>query len=300
MFLHSRAPQLQPQDGFFYKAFLGFVNPVAKAMPAVYSIITFLLLFVQAISLNKIMNSQRMFKQVNNLTGMSFLLITSLFSEWFSLSAPLIVNSFLIWIFGRLCTLYNNANPKAGIFNIGLVAGLCSFFYFPSTAFILLIMVGITIARPFRLQEWIIGLVGIITPAYIFASWLFISGTWTSYRFPGFSVSYPHFLGSRTAYMALALLAIATGAGIYFVNKNFGRQVLQIRKSWQLLFLYIAVAALVPFLNASLNFSYWILLVVPVSTFAAAAFFYPQKKIFPLILHWAMVLVYIATGFFIR
>ncbi len=300
MFLHIHPPQAQPQDGILYKLLLQYLYTPAIAIPAIYSSVTFILLFIQAISLNKIMNNQRMIKQVNNLTGMSFLLITSLFSEWFSLSAPLIVNTFLIWIFGRLCTLYNNPNPKAAIFNIGLVAGLCTFFYFPSVAFILLIMVGIIIARPFRLQEWITGLAGIVTPAYIFASWLFIFGRWKTFHFPGLSISYPHFFGNKWAYAALCLLGISTAAGIYFVNNNFTRQVVQTRKSWQLLFLYIAVAAIVPFINAGLNFSYWILLVVPLSPFAAAAFFYPKKKIFALLLHWVMFGIYVAVGFFFK
>ena len=298
MFLHNSAPQLQVMDGIFYKNILLLLQPIAKGFPIVYSIFTFILFFIQAVSLNKIAGNLKLQRQANFLTGMSYLLVTSLFSEWFTLSAPLIVNTFLIWIWGKLCTLYNNPNPKATIFNIGLVTGLAAFIYFPSLTFLLLIMVGITIARPFRLQEWLMGLVGIITPVYFYASFLFLTNGFSSFNFPGFHLSYPHFFGNQWAYAALVLVALGTLVGIYFININFSRQVVQTRKSWQLLFLYLTVAVFVPFINTGLNFTYWILLTAPIAPIIASFFFYPQKKYFPQFLHWGMFAIYVAVGFF--
>ncbi len=298
MFLHVRSPQLQPLDGILYKSLLQFLNPIANSFHATYGILTFFLLFIQAIGFNKVVNDQRLHKQNNHLTGMSYLLITSLFSDWFTFSAPLIVNTFMIWIWSRLCALYNNQHAKATIFNIGLVTGISAFVYFPSITFLVLIMAGIAIARPFRLQEWLTGLAGIITPIYLFGAYLFLTNNFKTYNFPGFHFSYPHFFGNKWAYAALAIILISSIIGIYFINKNINRQVVQTRKSWQLLFLYIIVAALVPFINASINFSYWILLAVPLSPVIASAFFYPQKKIFPLLLHWAMFAIFVAIGFF--
>ncbi len=297
MFLHMRSPQLQPLDGVLYKSILQVFNPIAAVFSPTYSILTFILLLAQAIGFNNIVNTQRLHKQNNYLTGMSYLLITSLFSDWFSFSAPLIVNTFMIWIWAKLCTLYNNPHPKATIFNIGLVAGIAAFIYFPSITFLLLIFVGIAIARPFRLQEWLTVLVGIITPLYFFAALLFLTGNVGNYKYPGFHFSYPRFFGNRWAYAALFIVMLATAIGFYFVNNNMRRQVVQTRKSWQLLFLYIIVAATVPFINAAINFSYWILLAVPLSPVIAAAFFYPQKKIVATILHWVMFGIFVAIGF---
>lgn len=297
LFLHLRAPELQPLDGVLYKSLLHALVPIANVFSGTYAVLIFLLLFVQAIGFNKIVNDQRLHKQNNYLTGMSYLLITSLFGDWFSLSAPLIVNTLMIWIWSRLCSLYNNPAAKSVIFNIGLVTGIAAFIYFPSIVFLVLIVVGIAIARPFKLQEWITVLIGMITPIYLYAAYLFLTDKVNVYRFPGFHFSVPHFFGNKWAYVALFSIFIAIIIGIYFVNANMRRQVVQTRKSWQLLFLYFAVAALVPFINASINFSYWILLAVPASPIIAAAFFYPQKKAVPLILHWAMFAIFITIGF---
>ncbi|MFC4263453.1 DUF6427 family protein [Ferruginibacter yonginensis] len=298
LFIHGQMPQLQPLDGIFYKLLLNAIAPIGKGFSSFYGVITFLLLFIQAISFNSIVNGQRLLKQHNYLTGMSYLLITSIFSEWFTLSAPLIVNTILIWIWGRLCTLYNNPNPKTSIFNIGLATGIAAFFYFPSVCFLLLIIIGIGIARPFRLQEWLLGLLGIITPIYFFASYLFINNKWSTYKYPGFHFSLPHISNSKWYIVAGIILSLSVIMGLYFINANMRRQVVQTRKSWQLLFLYIFVAAIVPLLNAGVNFTYFILLAVPLAPVVAASFFYPQKKWLPFLLHWSFVGIYLAVQFF--
>lgn len=297
VFMHPKVPPVQPLDGVLYKGMLHLLDPVAANFSLIYPCISFLLIFIQAISFNRIVNTQRLHKQPNYLTAMSYILITSLFSDWFILSAPMLVNTLMIWIWSRLCTIYNNPNPKATIFNIGLATGLATFFYFPSVAFLVLVMAGIAIARPFRLQEWLTGLAGIITPVYFFGAWLFLTDSIGTFRFPGFHLSHPEFHSNIKLYTALGLIAVAAIAGLFFVNTNISRQVVQTRKSWQLLFIYLAVAALVPFINAGPGFSYWILPAVPLAPIIAAAFFYPQKRVFPMLLHWAMVAVYIWVNF---
>jgi Family of unknown function (DUF6427) len=300
LFLYSRSPQLQPLDGVLYKSLLQILNPIANSFVPTYSILTFILLFSQAIGFNKIVNDQRLHKQNNYLTGMSYLLVTSLFSDWFFFSAPLIVNSIMIWVWSRLCALYNNANPKATIFNIGLVTGISAFIYFPSICFLVLIIVGIVIARPFKLHEWLTVLLGITTPVYLYVAYLFLTDEFSSYNPPGFLFSYPHFFGNKWAYAALAIIFAALVIGMYYVNINMRRQIVHTRKSWQLLFLYFIVAALVPFINATINFSYWILLAVPASPIIAALFFYPKKKLVPLLFHWAMVAIFIVISFMMK
>lgn len=299
IFLHPVIPHTQPLDGSLYKGFIVYLSRVAEGLPMVYSLVTYFFIFIQAIAFNRIVNAQRMHPKANYLTGMSYLLITSLFTEWYSLSAPLIVNSFLIWVWSKLCTLHNSPNPKTTIFNIGLATGIASFFYFPSIAFSLLIMVGLTIARPFRLPEWLMGLVGLFTPFYFFASWLFLTDEWKTYRLPDLVVKVPAFIETNWAYVSIILIIITVVVGIFFINNNLRRQVVHTRKAWQLLFLYLIVAGSIPFLNATHSFSYFILIAVPLSFITASSFLYPEKKWFPVSMHWIMVGVCIAIGYFV-
>ncbi len=300
MFIHPEIPRTQQLDGILYRGFLNWLAPAAKTLPIIYSIIAFLLLYIQAITLNKLLNNHRLLPKPNYLAGMSYLLITSLFTEWYILSAPLIINTLLIWVLSRLCNLYNNPNAKTILFNVGMITGVASLFYFPSVAFSLLIIVGITITRPFKLPEWIIALVGIITPYYFLGAWFFLTDRWASYRFPGVSVTLPKFNESVWAYIAIIFVLITIIVGMIFIQNNMRRLLVQSRKSWSLIYLYLLVAIVVPFLNAAHSFDYWILTAVPVSAFAAAAFLFPERKWFSFFIHWSLVALSVIVGYFVQ
>ncbi len=300
MFLHPKVPQPQQIDGFLYKSILTQLQPIGIGLPIIYPLIAFALLFTQAVYFNKLVNDQRIMQRPHYLTGMCYLLITSLFTEWNVLSSPLIINSLLIWVWSKMSGLYNNQKPKASLFNIGIAIGICTFFYFPSLAFAGLIIFGLAIARPFKLAEWLVALLGIITPYYFLLAIVFLTDKWQGYSFPGFAVTTPVFDQSLWAYAAIIVVVLAAIIGMFYVQQNFRRQLIQARKSWSLTFLYLLVTVFVPFVNATHTFEYWILCAVPLSAFVASAFLYPAKNWFPTVLHWLMVAFVIVISYFVR
>ncbi len=298
MFLHLKVPEPQQLDGFLYRQLLIGLKPIGIGIPFIYPLLAFILLYLQAVYFNKLVNDQRILHRPNYLTAMSYLLITSFFTDWNVLSAPLIINSLLIWVWSKMSGLYNNHKPKATLFNIGLIIGVCTFFYFPSIAFTLLIIFGLAITRPFKLAEWLIALLGILTPYYFLLVFVFLADKWQGYKFPGFTFSRPLFYQSQWAYAAIFIVLISAIVGIIYIQKNFMRQLIQARKSWNLTFLYLMVAIFVPFVNATHSFEYWILCAVPLAAFIAATFLYPVKSAFPLVLHWLMVFFIIVISYF--
>jgi Family of unknown function (DUF6427) len=299
MFLHPHVSLPQQVDGFLYKAVLTGLKPAAAQFSIIFPVITFILLFSQAVYFNKLVNDLRIMQRPHYLTGMSYLLITSLFAEWNVLSSPLIINSLLIWVWSKMGGLYSNQNPKAALFNIGIAIGIGTFFYFPSIAFAALIIFGLAITRPFKLAEWLVALLGIITPYYFLLAIVFLTDKWKGYKFPGFAVTSPVFDQSRWAYAAIIIVVISAVAGIFFIQQNFRRQLIQARKAWNLTFLYLLVAIFVPFVNATHSFEYWILCAVPLSALIAATFLYPTKKWLPAVLHWLMVAFVIVISYFV-
>lgn len=299
MFLHPQVPKAQQIDGFLYRVLLQWLEPFGKGVPVIYSLIAFALLYTQAVTFNKLVNEQRLLQRPNYLVGMSYLLVTSLFTEWNVLSAPLIINSLLLWVWARMSSLHNTQQPKTTLFNIGLAIGIATFFYFPSLAFAALIIFGLVIIRPFKLAEWIIALVGIVTPYYFLLAFVFLTDRWQHYVFPGFAVTTPKFNQTSWAYAAIIIVLAASIMGLFLVQQNFRRQLIQARKSWNLIFLYLVVAVFVPFINATHTFEYWILCAIPVSALVGAAFFYPGRKWFPQLLHWLMIGFVVALNYFL-
>lgn len=298
-FIHPTVPSIQKTDGFLFEFIINKIAIVGNGFPLIYPIIAYLLLFTQAISFNRLVAEHRLFFKSNYLTAMTYLLITSMFSDWNVLSAPLILNTLLIWVWSKMSGMYNNNNPKATLFNIGLVIGIATFFYFPSISFAVLIVFGLILTRPFRIAEWLIALLGIIAPYYFVLSIAYLNNSINKYPFPKFQFGYPIVYESNWVLGAIIGLLLTLFIGFFYVQKNLLRQLVQTRKSWNLTTLYFLVAFIVPFINVTHSFSYWILCAVPLSAFIAGAFVYPQKKAFPRILHWAMVLFVIAFSYFV-
>ncbi len=262
---------------------------IGANFPEIFSIISYGLLYSQAIIFNKLINRQRLMQRPNYLPAMAYLLITSFFPEWNILSAALIINSLLLWVWARMGSLYNNQNPKSGLYNMGMVVGLCTFLYFPSLAFALLIIFSLVVMRPFRIDEWIIALLGIITPYYFLLAWLFLTDKLSGYNIQRFAVGYPYFHKNYWVIVAVCISFFAFLIGVYFVQNNFRKQLVQVRKIWSLLFLYLIVSLFIPFINATHTFEYWVLSAIPLSAFIGSAFFYPSRRWVPALLHWIMI-----------
>jgi hypothetical protein len=74
---------------------------------------------------------------------------------------------------------------------------------------------------------------------------------------------------------------------------------IQVRKNWSLILVYLLIALLVPFINGSKDFEYWILCAVPFAAFHANVYFAPQQKWLPAILHWGTALFILALNYYV-
>jgi len=290
MFLHPHSILKRTGDGELYKGILGFLDSSGKSFPPLFACLAFGLLLLQAIVLTRFMNTQRMMNRPTYFPGMAYLLITSLVPEWNFFSAPLIVNTIFVFILSGLFKIYNQQNAKGPIFNIGLALGISSFIFFPSTTFIAWILLALMVMRPFRLNEWVLCILGATTPFYFYAVYLFISGPWNWEIFwPHFSIGLPSVRQSAWLAGSAFLLAVPFLAGAYFIQNSLRRMLIHVRKGWSLLLLYILGAILVPFVNSSDSFENWIMAAIPFAAFHASAYLYSTFRIFPLLLFWLTV-----------
>lgn len=300
VFREHPVPAETPGDGVLYRwlldAFSGKNPPPAFLFPAFSTG----LLFIQALLLNRLISRHRMMNRQTWLPGMSFLLITSLFPEWNFFSAPLIVNTFLLYILSALFRIYNQPSPGTTIFNTGLALGISVFIFFPSLFFGAWILIALMVMRPFRMNEWLIGLLGIMTPFYFYGIWLFIKGafTWQAF-FPPLHLNMPDLEQSLWLAAGLFLLTIPFLIGSYYVQDSLRKMLIQVRKGWSLVLFYLLVAVLVAFVNSTGNLSNWVLAAVPFAAFHACTYLYSGFRIIPVLFFWlslAYILAYQYAG----
>lgn len=290
VFSTPQIPLLKDQDGIFYQAIIRFLNPYSLKFTALYGLLAFLILFLQAVLLNSFMNKQRMLNRQNYLAGLTYLLITSLFPEWNQFSAPLLVNTILLIILNGLFSTYNQPNAKGAVYNNGFALGIASFIFFPSIAFVIWIFLAMMVIRPFRMNEWLLCILGITTPAYFYAVYLFLTDHWSIQALiPKMNIGFP-FVEQTLLLAASMLLVVAPFlTGAWYVQENLRKMLINIRKAWSLFLLYLLAAVFVPFLQTSENLESWILVAVPFAAFHANAYMFTEWRLIPQLFFWLSV-----------
>ena len=275
-----------------------WIKPWFDVYPVSYFIIAYLLLFTQAVNLNQIIMNRRLMEKPNYLPAMTYLLITSLFSDCNLLSAPLIINSILIWMFSKMSNLNHNQHAKSTLFNVGMAIGICSFLYLPAIVFSLLIIFSLLATRPPKAAEWFITFIGVLTPWYFLAAFLFFNNTLYSFYLTGFGITYPKFQTINPEDIGAVLVILLAVIGAFFVQMVSSKQIVQVRKNWGYLGFYLLIAIAIPFINRGYETGQWMFALAPASAFIACVFYYPRRQWIPRVLQWLIVGLVLFLAYF--
>lgn len=291
-------PSSAKSDGSLFNELLQMLQPAGQQFPALYTVLAYFLLFFQAISLNTIVNRLRLMNRPNYLPAMSYLLITAFFSEWNQLSSAMIVNTLLLWIWSSLNRLQQGEKTKTILFNAGFALGIGNFFFSYTFTFGLVVFVALLLYRSTRLNEYLVPVLGYITPYYFILAYRYWTDNWHwgDYMLH-ISFRVPELPDTQWMLTGVFLIAILAMAGIYYIQQQSGKMLIQARKSWTLLLFYLLVSLLIPFVNA--DFSYWILCLLPLAAFIACTFLYTRSKLLVNLAHWAAVGFALAAGYFL-
>jgi hypothetical protein len=295
LFRNATKPVIHENDAFFYGKIIEFLNSLSGSA-FFFASLTYALLFTQALQLNKLINDQRMTQKTTFLPAAAYLLCTSIMPDWNVFSAPLLVNSLVLLVFNGLFKIHDKYSIKGTVFNIGLAIGISSFIFFPSVVFFVWLIFGLLVMRPVRFNEWLICLVGVTTPFYFYAAYLLINNQWSIDRLvQPFTFNMPD--PDQSFWLAASglLLVIPFLIGGYYVQENLRRMLIQVRKSWSLLLIYLMFALFIPFLNNNAaGFQNWILIAIPFAAFHSCAYLYPPQRWFSVIIFWVTILFILA------
>lgn len=286
IFLKSPGALKLEEDHYLYRRLLQLLKWLH--LPAfVYAIIAFLLIFAQAVMINKITIDHKMMARANYLPGMAYMLLSSLFVEWNHFSAPLLVNTLLVLIFYRMVNLYNSNKSFSKVFNIGVLTGLVTLLYQPAVIFIVMMPFALFVMRPFIIREWLTGLLGVTTPYYFLALEPLFTNNWNwRHLLPSVTLDFPAMPSSVFITISIVLLVIPFVVGGFFVQANLNKMLIQTRKAWSLLLLFLIISLFIILVNGGINYVNWSFGLMSLAAFHGATYYYPQKRLVPLILHW--------------
>ncbi|MES2646146.1 MAG: hypothetical protein V4717_04670 [Bacteroidota bacterium] len=241
--------------------------------PTFVTVVSLLILFLSALFANYLLVSCRMTGRNNLLVALSIILFTSLFPTTNQMSAATLLLPLIIVLFRQITRLYNNAKVRPVIINIGMLTGAGYLLYHPFIWLLPCCFIGLAGMRAFRITEWLLLLLGFITPAYFLLSYEFLSNQWApKAHLIDWQVYHKFPFTNPYWWAAIAVLAIWILAAVPIWQQQMRRMLIQSRKNWyQLIFMgiFILPMAIFPVGNASEALT---LFSFPAASFAANAF----------------------------
>lgn len=286
-----------PGDGFIYN----ILSPLSRMPVVAVGLLYHTIIILQALRLNYALNDLRMFPKPGYTTALAYVLLTAVVPAWNNVSSALVVNSMLIWLLFRLFKLYSSTTPKTLVYNIGLLTSCTIILYFPTMPLLVFVFIALGIYRPFRINEWLILLLGIITPFYFYAGYLFLNdelqNTLQQLNIFELQVIRPANLLFTIITFSFAALIIISG--IYMWQANSNRMVIQIRKNWIILFfMLILFIPGVFFIKDTWPYAL-LLATLPASAFISNTWQYPRRNLLPAILFWLFIALIIYNNWFV-
>ncbi len=294
--VHPPQLALSPDDGFIYYLLSPVLILPALFIPFIYHLIV----LVQALRLNYALNQVRMYPKTASTAALAYILLTAILPSWNNITAALLVNTIIIWLLYKLTKLYNTQQPKTLLFNIGAITGSMVLLYFPTVPFILVVFFALGIFRPFTLNEWLVLLIGLLTPFYFLAGWLFLTNN-LALALQELQIFEPHIItisNLPVTAITFAIAGLTAAAGVFMWQSNSGRMVIQVRKSWSVFFLAMLLLIPVVFLVKQNWQNVIMLTTVPAAAFVSNIFLYPKKNLIPAIVFWALIAIVIYNNWF--
>ncbi|MDB5030933.1 DUF6427 family protein [Mucilaginibacter sp.] len=268
-----------------------FVEPFARLwMPGAYKyaldpvlniFLAGVLVFAQALMINRVVNQYGLLSRPSFLPALMYIILTTLFTPFLILSPPLICNFLVIWMLYKLFSLYKTDDAKSTAYDLGMIVAIGSLIYFPFIYFFLTIWIALIIFKPFNWREWGAGIMGYITVFLFLAVFYYLKGNinvfytiWVPLgtKFPGHvNIQYYH-------YLVLIPVIIIFILCIFKMRQIFFRSYVQVRKSFQLLFMVFLVAGLSFYVKAEFNLSHFLLCTIPAAVFFAYYFLYANTR----------------------
>ncbi len=271
-----------------------FITPIISAYPLVSIIISIFVLYFQAILLNLVVEAHRLVERNQLTTAAVYVLMMSSSPQMVQPNLMLLVNFLLILLLFTTLNLYGKNEPLSAVFDTGFLVGLASLLFLPAIYFIGFVLMSLIIFQLFKWREWLIPIIGLITPYIFLISYFF----W----FDQLLMKYQVFINSFTfripditgisewniAIWILFSLLIITKLGKAF--RIFADSTVDNRKKKNVVFYYLIFSILSIFFTARELIWYGFLLIIPLSIIISSLIS-KSKKLFVVELVFSMIII---------
>src|SRR5690606_32299481 len=288
---------------FFEPAISNFTGRLYEdnISPEINVLVTLVLTVVQALFINRVVNTFNLVGRPSFLAALMYLALASLILPFLVLSPILICNFLSVWMLSKLLSLYRRTEIKPLMFDLGMIVALGSLVYFPFVVMLLLLWGSLIIFRPFNWREWLAALIGFLAIYFLLGVLYFWTDRLDAFYRIWLPLTYPFPTSihvDRYDYLVLIPVVLILVLFLFTLQQNLFKSVVHIRKSFQLLFGMLVLSVLSFYLNAELAVNHFLLCVPPIAVYMSYYFSYATKRWFYESVFGLLVLTVIYFQFF--
>lgn len=246
-----------------------------------YYLISVINITLQGLLLNYVCNEFHLFSERTYLPAYTYILITSLLPEWTNLSVEMMNNWLIIIMLNLVFHTYSDINVRKVLFNVGFVLGLLTIFNLPNFWFLFYAVIAIAILRAYQPAEWMVTLLGVATPVYLFIGLAYLTDSMymVSQAFsPDLDL---YFILEQKVVMALSLLALMLLISIILLSRQMDRMLFQIKKMWWVSLLLLVFAMCSTLGLYKMGTQIWHVIMVPMALMLTQLWYIKKPRWMP-------------------
>ncbi|MBA3827632.1 MAG: hypothetical protein H0X33_01730 [Taibaiella sp.] len=240
--LHPAMPHLIPA-GLAYNSIVHGATYVLGSSGFGFTMLTAIMVFLQAMYLNHIAARYKLFFRPSYVPAYTYLVLASIYQPFNYFSEPLLNNWCLLGAFHILMGFGQTLQPRKHIFNAGFILSLAVLLQFSAIGYLLLLLLCLVILRPFNITEWIVGLMGYVTPVYFFAAILFLCDRLPyMYHWPHLGFALPHIEKHLYPVGILGGVGVLVLCGVFAMQKLLPKGSIYVRRNWVAIILCLMIS----------------------------------------------------------
>lgn len=265
-----------------YNYALSLLHAILQGNAFAFTMLAALMQFGQAIYLNRIVSYHKLYIRPTYIPAYTYLLCTSIHPAFSYFSVTLVATWFVLWGFNLLLHANQTVNPRKQIFNAGFVFAIAALLQFSLVGYFLLLTLAVLILRSFNIGEWIVALLGYITPVYFFAGILFLADKFDLIReWPQIGLAIPKHIDHPVYFVGTIVgLLVLFICGWYATNAHMPKSSIYVRRNWLVVSLYLIISIPICIGTESQVQSGWLALIPALSLIIAHAFSMEKSKRF--------------------
>lgn len=243
-------------------------------------LIALFLICVQAISFNFLVNKNDLLKDHTFLPGIVYIVITSLYMDFYIVSPAMLGLTFALFAFSRFFQILKNGNTDDLSFKLGLNIGIAFLFYKPFILLLILLLFDLLLYSNTVFKRYIIVVFSFFFPCLVVMSYYYwqhaLDDFMTLFFINSFSIPSISFLNVTSLITLLCIPLITTVLGYFSTLKGIGYINYQTKCHHVLFHWLILGTAGAFFVTEFSTFSF--LVILPAMVLFTCAFFFDFKK----------------------